>query len=521
MGHYLKRELYELVKSDERIFDFLQQGSMDGLWYWDLEKPENEWMNERFWETLGYDPNDMPHLASAWQNIINQDDLKLAIDNFNKHLADPNHPYDQEVRYTHKNGSVVWVRCRGMAIRDEKGNPLRMLGVHQDITALKETQQTLYQEKQKALDNYEKYKAMYENTPLAFQSLDINGNIIDINPQWLKTLQYERSEVIGKWFGDFLHKDFVNHFRKNFPKFKKQGCITNVQFKMQKKNGQYIDVSFEGCIGYDDQNNFRQTYCTFKDITQQKRAEEKLLFLNKSITELLTIDNKQQLFEYFTQSIKSVYPETIVLYVSVDERNNDTTLETIAGLESSVFKHLQKAVNGKIIGRQYSLSDKHLEIFRKGYFHNFNGSLADFSDNQFPEVGIKLIQKLLKINQVYTIGINKDDSLLGALHLITLNNTEINDGEFLETYTAHFAALVQNLNIKTQQKESEEKFRTIFEYAPIMIDAFDKDGKCILWNKECENKLGYTLEEVNQADNAMSLFYPDDATREAVFKTIS
>ena len=70
MAHYLKKELYDLVKSDERIFDFLQQGSMDGLWYWDLKEPENEWMNARFWETLGYNPQEMPHLASAWQRKI-------------------------------------------------------------------------------------------------------------------------------------------------------------------------------------------------------------------------------------------------------------------------------------------------------------------------------------------------------------------------------------------------------------------------------------------------------------------
>ena len=50
--HYLKKELYDLIKTDERIFEFIQEGSLDGLWYWDLEKPENEWMNNRFWTTL-------------------------------------------------------------------------------------------------------------------------------------------------------------------------------------------------------------------------------------------------------------------------------------------------------------------------------------------------------------------------------------------------------------------------------------------------------------------------------------
>ena len=41
--HYLKTELYQLVQEDDSIFEFLQNGSLDGLWYWDLAKPGEEW----------------------------------------------------------------------------------------------------------------------------------------------------------------------------------------------------------------------------------------------------------------------------------------------------------------------------------------------------------------------------------------------------------------------------------------------------------------------------------------------
>lgn len=276
MGHYLQEELYGLLKKDERIFEFIQEGSLDGLWYWDIENPENEWMNSRFWEILGYKAEEMPHLTSAWQNVINPDDLEIALKNLDKHIADPKHPYDQIVRYKHKDGSIVWIRCRGLAIRDDDGKAFRMLGAHQDVSALKRIEIKLQEEKNAVTQNIEKYKAIYDNAPLAFQSLNEDGNIIEINPKWLEVLGYEKEEVIGRWFGDFLAPDYVSHFKENFPRFKKQGFIKDVQFRMERKSGEYIYVSFEGCIGTKKNGEFAQTYCTFKDISKEKEIEGKL-----------------------------------------------------------------------------------------------------------------------------------------------------------------------------------------------------------------------------------------------------
>lgn len=141
--HWLKRELYGLVRTDPRIFEFLQDGSLDGIWYWDIEGGREEWLSPRFKELFGYADHEMADTVDWWQANIHPDDLALALENFERHKADPDHPYDQIVRYRHRDGSTVWVRCRGLMIRDEAGQPIRMLGAHTDVTALKRAEQAL------------------------------------------------------------------------------------------------------------------------------------------------------------------------------------------------------------------------------------------------------------------------------------------------------------------------------------------------------------------------------------------
>ncbi len=211
--NYLKTELYNLMRDDTHIFEFIQSGSLDGIWYWDLENIENEWMSPKFWETLGYNPEEKKHLSSEWQGLIFEDDLKLAVDNFNRHRANPDCPYDQIVRYRHKNGSTVWIRCRGLAIRDQNGKAIRMLGAHSDITDLKMTELELSR-----LTN--EYAIVFNGTQEAMFLIKVldNGNFQYVRNNF--THQYKTGitldqirnkspqELLGKELGDIVSKNY-------------------------------------------------------------------------------------------------------------------------------------------------------------------------------------------------------------------------------------------------------------------------------------------------------------------------
>lgn len=133
--HYLKQELFDLVKNDNiKFLEFISNGPLDGLWFWDLENPEHEWMSEKFWTELGYEPSEMPHSPESWRGIINADDLENSGKAIQKHIENPDIPFNEVLRYKHKDGSTVYIRCQAYCIKNDEDTPIRMLGTHINIT---------------------------------------------------------------------------------------------------------------------------------------------------------------------------------------------------------------------------------------------------------------------------------------------------------------------------------------------------------------------------------------------------
>ena len=123
--------------------------------------------------------------------------------------------------------------------------------------------------------NFENYKSMCDQFSLAYQSLDEEGNFISVNEAWLKLFGYAKEQVIGKWFGDFIHPDLVDHFKTNFLKFKREGS-TKVVFEMRTINNDMKTINFDGIISCKSDGSFEQTHCLLQDISERILAHEKL-----------------------------------------------------------------------------------------------------------------------------------------------------------------------------------------------------------------------------------------------------
>lgn len=287
MHNYLKKELYTLIKESEFILDFIQKGAIDGLLFLDTVDLEKHWMTPRLWEILGY--KDLDTIPQTWNTIVYNEDYAKLLKHIERCKKGAKLTFLIDLHFHHRDGHCVTIECRCMLVKDKADRVVKLLGVMHILSASTESQLETFSQIKALQASEEKYKSLYDNAPLAFQSLDADGCIVDINPQWLSILGYEREEVIGRWFGEFLAPDYVEHFDRSFPLFKEQGFVKDVEFKMKKKDGVFIHVSYQGCIAYTPEGDFKQTYCTFKDISLEKAAFKQLKESEEKLR--LAIDN--------------------------------------------------------------------------------------------------------------------------------------------------------------------------------------------------------------------------------------
>ena len=173
----------------------------------------------------------------------------------------------------------------------------------------------------------ERFRALFDKAPLGYQSLDIDGRFVDVNQQWLDTLGYARDEVIGKWFGDFLHPAYREAFRQGFQLFISQG-ETHSEYEMLHKNGSVIFVSFEGKARYDADGAFKQTHCILQDITRQKTAEEELRISEAKYRHLFETMAQGVVYQAADGNIISANPAAErILGLSLDQMQGKTSMD--------------------------------------------------------------------------------------------------------------------------------------------------------------------------------------------------
>jgi PAS domain S-box-containing protein len=126
---------YTSIEDLNFISESALESSLAGFWDWNIVTNE-EYLSPRFKDMFGYSDHEMENSPESWQKIAFEEDLPGLFDSFNQHVASLGEiPFHSVVRYHHKDGQTVWVRCNGKVVEwSEKGEPIRAIGCHVNIT---------------------------------------------------------------------------------------------------------------------------------------------------------------------------------------------------------------------------------------------------------------------------------------------------------------------------------------------------------------------------------------------------
>ncbi|MBF0303300.1 MAG: PAS domain S-box protein [Desulfamplus sp.] len=179
-----------------------------------------------------------------------------------------------EKEYIKKDGTIFPAELRVFLILDEDEQPNGMWAIVRDITQRKRTEDILRK-------NEERYRSIYNKTPVMLQSIDKTGTLVNVSDYWLKSMGYERSEVIGRHFTEFLTETAKEYARLVYiPQFFQNGFINDAAYQFVKKSGEIMETLLSAISEIDEQGNFVRSLAVVIDITERKAMQNKLLESN-------------------------------------------------------------------------------------------------------------------------------------------------------------------------------------------------------------------------------------------------
>lgn len=147
--NYLLNTLNErenaLAESEFR-WKFATEGSGDGLWDWDITN-NKVFFSSNWKKMLGYADDEISSNLDEWKRRVHPDDWEDTMSKVQQHLEGKTPTYVSEHRLLCKDGNYKWILDRGLVVsRDEKGNALRAIGTHTDITERKHMEELIRQQ---------------------------------------------------------------------------------------------------------------------------------------------------------------------------------------------------------------------------------------------------------------------------------------------------------------------------------------------------------------------------------------
>jgi two-component system nitrate/nitrite sensor histidine kinase NarX len=252
-------------RSEER-YALAQRAANIGSWDWDISTGDLHW-SEQIEPLFGFERGQFGSTYEAFLECVHPEDRQRVIDAVDASVKQ-GASYEIEHRIVRPDGTVRWVSETGNVVKSDSGEPVRMLGIVQDVTSRKKVAEALH-------ESEEMFRTVSEQSPnLVF--IHLGGRIVYANRMCEQTLGYAREEFYAPDF-DFvqlLPPEYLHVAESDLSVQASWQALAPRELALLSKAGTRVDVILASApIRYRGEPAMLGTAT---DITQRKRVERAL-----------------------------------------------------------------------------------------------------------------------------------------------------------------------------------------------------------------------------------------------------
>jgi PAS domain S-box-containing protein len=343
----LKKELYELVSAHEPIFDFIQEVALDG---------------PTLCSRLGYRTDQVPD----WSSLIYPDDLPAATQEILDHIDRQEFGYDQEVRYIHRDTTVIRTQCRGWLVRDAQGKPIRLLGAHHNLVREADVNKLESQ-------GLASYKSLLENQSVYVAKTDLTGHYTYVNDYFCQVFGLNESDILGKNSLETVFEEDHVTCRETVIQCLQNPCRAyKVVLRKPHKDGRIRSTQWEFIAQAGTGDQITEILCIGYDVTDKVRIEEDLAMMLTNMSDALLAIDTQGIIRYVAPNWTRLYGYELSETIGrsfVDFVHPDDVTHCLAALQETIESDLVPAIEHRILHKngQWSwMNTKGIHDPRKG-----------------------------------------------------------------------------------------------------------------------------------------------------------
>lgn len=223
--------------------------------------------NEEVQNILGYSKNDL--LGKKFSSIVAEEDQKKAL--LNKDILKKNKSLrDFQLELIKSDQSTILAELSSNRVEDEKGNLIGTITILRDITLRKKTEFALKESERR-------FKNLVNHSPNGLLFADLQGNILEVNPQLLQVFGSPSAEAT-KAINLLQHKPLEEAGISNdFKRCIETSSIISNKCQYTSKWNKHAFLSYCFVPVTNLKNELTGVLATFNDTTQQTRDQQELL----------------------------------------------------------------------------------------------------------------------------------------------------------------------------------------------------------------------------------------------------